>query len=205
MSQKPQFFASPAQWRDWLEEHHAKCQELWVGLYKRASGKPSVTWPQAVDGALCYGWIDGLRKSIDAVSYKIRFTPRKPCSIWSAINIKRASQLRRMGLMHPAGLEAFKKRSDDKSNIYSYEQRRRATLPIPYAKAFRQQAEAWEFFQAQPPWYRRTSAWWVISAKKEETSLKRLSTLIEFSRRKQFIPALPRSQKTKPGGKQSGQ
>jgi uncharacterized protein YdeI (YjbR/CyaY-like superfamily) len=200
MSEKPQFFASPEQWRAWLEKHHADVEELWVGLYKRASGKPSITWPQAVDGALCFGWIDGVRKSVDGISYKIRFTPRKPRSIWSAINHRRATELKKMGQMHPAGLAAFERRQENRSKIYSYEQRRKAaTLPTRYAKLFRCQSTAWNFFQNRPPWYRRTSSWWVISAKKEETRLQRLSTLIECSKRKQVLPALARSPKTKRG------
>lgn len=193
MASCPQFFASPEAWRAWLLENHARITELWVGFYKRDSGKPSITWPEAVDGALCFGWIDGLRKSIDAVSYKIRFTPRKPRSVWSAVNIKRASELKKSGLMHPAGMAEFDKRKAARSRIYSYEQQRRtATLPPEYAAKFRHQPAAWDFFQDQPPWYRRTSSWWVISAKKEETRLKRLSILIECCRDKRLIPAVPR-------------
>ena len=125
----PIFFASPAEWRGWLEKYHVDTQELWVGFYKRDSGRPSITWPEGVDGALCFGWIDGVRKSIDAVSYKIRFTPRKPRSIWSAINIRRANELSKLGLMHSAGLAAFEKRDGDRSAIYAYEQRKTAKLP----------------------------------------------------------------------------
>jgi uncharacterized protein YdeI (YjbR/CyaY-like superfamily) len=191
-----EFFATPQAWRAWLEEHHANADELWVGFYKRGSGKRSITWPEAVDAALCFGWIDGLRKSIDALSYKIRFTPRKPRSAWSAVNIRRATELKKLGLMNSAGLAAFEKRQGSRSEIYSYEQQRStATLPPQYAKTFRQQRAAWRFFQHQPPWYRRVSSWWVISAKKEETRLKRLSTLIECSVRRQYIPAVPRKPK----------
>lgn len=198
MPAEPVFFATPEAWRAWLEEHHLDVRELWVGFYKRDSEKPSITWPEAVDGALCFGWIDGVRKSIDAVSYKIRFTPRKSRSVWSAVNIKRATELKKLGLMHPAGLREFEKREGARSQIYSYEQRRRtAILPRAYATKLRQQSGPWKFFQAQPPWYRRTSSWWVISAKKEETRLTRLSTLIECCRRKQYIQAVPR----KPRGK----
>jgi uncharacterized protein YdeI (YjbR/CyaY-like superfamily) len=198
MPRNPEFFATPGAWGTWLEEHHAKTDELWVGFYKRGSGKSTITWPEAVDGALCFGWIDGLRKSIDAVSYKIRFTPRKPRSVWSAVNIKRATELEKLCRMHPAGIVAFEKREGARSQVYSYEQQRRtAILPPKYATEFREQAAAWHFFQAQPPWYRRTSSWWVISAKKEGTRLKRLSTLIECSRRKRYIPAVPRAPKAK--------
>ena len=186
------FFASPAEWRGWLEKHHVDTQELWVGFYKRASGRPSITWPEGVDGALCFGWIDGVRKSIDATSYKIRFTPRKPRSIWSAINIRRANELSQSGLMHSAGLAAFEKRDGDRSAIYAYEQRKAAKLPPAFEKKFRGNAEAWKFFQSQPPWYQRTSTYWVISAKREETRSKRLATLIDCSARKRNIPSLDR-------------
>jgi len=193
----PRFFASPDQWRAWLGENHAGEQELWVGFYKRASGRPRITWPEGVDGALCFGWIDGVRKSIDAVSYKIRFTPRKPRSIWSAINIKRVKDLSKLGLMHRAGLAAFEKRDGDRSAIYAYEQRQSATLPRKYEKQFRANKQAWSFFQSRPPWYRRTSSYWVISAKKEETRLKRLATLIDCSAGKRNIPTLNRPSASK--------
>jgi uncharacterized protein YdeI (YjbR/CyaY-like superfamily) len=166
--------------------------KLWVGLYKRESGRPSITWPEAVDGALCFGWIDGIRKSIDDSSYKIRFTPRKPRSVWSAINVKRATELSTLGLMHPAGLAAFQRRDGDRSEIYSYEQRKKAELPAAYKRKFRDHSEAWKFFQAQPPGYQRICSWWVISAKKEETRLKRLAALMECSRQQRKIPALAR-------------
>jgi uncharacterized protein YdeI (YjbR/CyaY-like superfamily) len=189
---RPKFFAAPAEWRAWLETHYADSQELWVGFYKRDSGRPSITWPEGVDGALCFGWIDGVRKSIDAVSYKIRFTPRKPRSIWSAININRATELSKSGLMHSAGLAAFEKRDSDRSAIYAYEQRKTEKLLPVFEKKFRENSGAWKFFQSQPPWYRRTSTYWVISAKKEETRVKRLATLIDCSARKQNIPSLDR-------------
>jgi len=187
---KPGFFPTSADWRAWLQGNHASFDELWVGFYKRGSGKPSITWPEAVDGALCFGWIDGVRKSIDGVSYKIRFTPRKPRSTWSAINIKRALELSKEGLMHPAGLAAFEKRDGDRSAIYAYEQRKTARLPAAFEKEFRKNAPAWSFFQSQAPWYQRTSTYWVISAQKEETRQKRLTTLIACSSRKQKIPQL---------------
>src|ERR1039458_1832063 len=162
MPLKPHFFPSPSEWRAWLEQHHADTQELWVGLYKRESGRLSITWPEAVDGALCFGWIDGVRKSLDAISYKIRFTPRKPHSVWSAVNVKRATELSTLGLMHAAGLAAFQKREGKRSEVYSYEQRKGAKLPPAYEKRFRAQPDAWKFFEAQPPGYRRTASWWVI-------------------------------------------
>jgi len=192
---KPYFFQSPSAWREWLEKHHADTPELWVGLYKRDSGRPSLTWPEAVDGALCFGWIDGVRKSVDSVSYMIRFTPRKPRSVWSAVNLKRAAALSAQGLMHPVGLAAFAGR--DKSKTYSYEQREAAKLPPDYEKQFRQQRLAWTFFESQAPWYRRTASWWVISAKKEETRRKRLATLIDYCGQGKAIPPLTRPSKSK--------
>jgi uncharacterized protein YdeI (YjbR/CyaY-like superfamily) len=192
MSSKPHFFSSPSEWRAWLEKHHADTEELWVGLYKRQSGRPSLTWPEAVDGALCFGWIDGIRKSIDDVSYAIRFTPRKPRSVWSVINVKRATELSTQGLMHSAGQAAFDKRDGKRSEVYSYEQRISATLPPAYKKTFISHQNAWKFFQAQPPGYQRLCSWWVISAKKEETRLKRLAELIEHSGHQRKIPAFTR-------------
>lgn len=189
---RPTFFVTLSDWRAWLEKNHADFEEFWVGFYKRDSGRPSITWPESVDGALCFGWIDGVRKSIDAHSYKIRFTPRKPRSIWSAINIKRAKELSKLRLMHPAGLAAFEKRDGDRSAIYAYEQRKAAQLQPDFEKQFRANAAAWRFFQSQPPWYQRTSTYWVVSAKKEETRLKRLGILIDCSARQQNIPSLNR-------------
>ena len=174
------FFKSQSDFRKWLEKHHGTERELWVGYYKRDSGKPSMTWPESVDQALCFGWIDGIRKSVDALSYTIRFTPRKPGSTWSPINIRRAQELIDQGLMRPAGLKAFEARKEYKYGIYSYEQRS-AGLPEPYEKMLKQNRAAWAFFQTQSPWYRKTTSWWVVSAKREETRLKRLATLIEDS------------------------
>lgn len=174
------FFRSPADFRNWLKKNHASATELWVGFYKKSSGRPSITWPESVDEALCVGWIDGIRKSVDDISYKIRFTPRKPGSIWSAVNIKRAQALVEEGRMQPAGLTAFQARKENRSGIYSYEQRR-DQLEEPYASLLRKNKAAWEFFQAQPPSYRKVAGWYVVSAKKEETRLKRLEKLIEDS------------------------
>jgi uncharacterized protein YdeI (YjbR/CyaY-like superfamily) len=189
---KPKFFPSPFDWHAWLEEHHEKHQELWVGFHKVGSGKPSITWPEAVDGALCFGWIDGVRKSLSETSYVIRFTPRRAKSIWSAVNIKRVAELNTLGLMRPAGAQAFKRRTAKRSEIYAYEQRKGAQLSGAYEKQFRANKKAWEFFQAQPPWYRRTASWWVISAKKEETRVKRLAQLIEDSEYERTIRELRR-------------
>jgi uncharacterized protein YdeI (YjbR/CyaY-like superfamily) len=194
MPAAPRFFATLPGWRAWLEQNHASEQELWVGFYKRDSGRPSISWPESVDGALCFGWIDGVRKSIDAFSYKIRFTPRKPRSIWSAINMKRATELKSMGLMHAAGLAAFERRDEKRSAIYAYEQRKTAKLPPEHEKQFRANKTAWRFFTSQPPWYQRTSTYWVISAKKEETKLKRLAKLIKDSGNQKSIAQLTRPQ-----------
>jgi uncharacterized protein YdeI (YjbR/CyaY-like superfamily) len=189
---QPQFFPTLPDWRAWLKKNHADSEELWVGFYKRDSGRPSITWPESVDGALCFGWIDGVRKSIDAQSYKIRFTPRRQRSIWSAINIKRTKELSKLGLMHKAGIAAFKKRDGDRSAIYAYEQRKTAKLSRDCQKQFRANVAAWKFFRSQPPWYQRTSTFWVVSAKREETRQKRLGILIECSGREQNIPGLNR-------------
>ena len=181
------FFKTPPDLRKWFEANHASVTELWVGYYKKDSGKPSITWPQSVDEALCFGWIDGIRKSIDDVRYMIRFTPRKSRSIWSAVNIKRANELIELGLMRPAGLKAFAARQENRSGIYSYEQRS-PELTKQYGKILKQNLVAWKFFQAQPPSYRKAANWWVVSAKKEETRLQRLEKLIQHSERGERIP-----------------
>jgi uncharacterized protein YdeI (YjbR/CyaY-like superfamily) len=177
---KPKFFPLPVDWRKWLEENHATESELLVGFYKKGSGKPSITWPESVDEALCFGWIDGVRKGVDELSYTIRFTPRRTTSIWSAVNMKRVQVLTDEGRMRPAGLQAFAARRENKVGIYSYEQRP-VELPEQYAKVFQQNAAAREFFENTPPGYRKTMTWWVISAKTEATRLKRLAKLIEES------------------------
>src|SRR5262245_21611029 len=177
---KPKFFKSQSDFRVWLEKNHATEKLLLVGYYKKDSGRPSITWPQSVDEALCFGWIDGIRRSIDEKSYTIRFTPRKPTSIWSNINIKRANELIDLGLMTPAGLKAFNARSEYKSGIYSYEQRS-AELPEQYEKKLKQNKAAWTFFQAQSASYRKNIFWYIVSAKQEETRLKRLENLIKES------------------------
>jgi uncharacterized protein YdeI (YjbR/CyaY-like superfamily) len=194
---KPVFFASSQIFHAWLEKHHQETPELWVGFHKKASGKPSITWPEAVDQALCFGWIDGVRKSVDETSYAIRFTPRKAGSTWSAINIKRVRALTKSGNMQPAGLKAFEHLKSEKSAIYSYEQRKTARLEATHEEQFRSNKKAWDFFQAQAPWYRRTAAFWVVSAKKEETRLKRLQKLIEDSAQQRIIPPLTRPTKSR--------
>ncbi len=193
---KPHFFATPSLLRAWFETYHSWKQELWVGFHKKGSGKPSVTWPEAVDEALCFGWIDGVRKSLDEDSYVIRFTPRKPGSAWSAINTKRANELKQLGRMHPAGEAAVQKRDLAKTAIYAYEQRSAAKLDEAQLRLFQANARAWEYFQAQPPWYRRTATYWVVSAKREETRASRLETLIRDS-----ASGRPIAQLTRPGRK----
>ena len=195
MEPKPQFFPTPAEFRAWFEAHHDKFQELFVGFHKKSSGKPSITWPESVQVALCFGWIDGVRKSIDETSYMIRFTPRKPTSTWSAININFVRELTKKRLMHPAGLKAFAARNSKKSAIYSYEQFKNAQFTREQAKQFRANKAAWEFFRSQPPWYQRVTTYWVISAKKEETKLRRLSLLIENSQNRRSIRQLTPTKK----------
>jgi uncharacterized protein YdeI (YjbR/CyaY-like superfamily) len=184
---KPTFFPTPAAFRAWLEQHHARADVLWVGYYKKGSGKPSITWPESVDEALCYGWIDGLRKSVDDSRYAIRFTSRKPGSIWSGVNIKRAQVLIEQGLMQPAGLKAYQARKENKSGVYSYEQRS-VNLEEPYAQLLKRNEAAWSFFQAQPASYRKAVSWWALSAKKEETRLRRVEKLTAYSAQGQRLP-----------------
>jgi uncharacterized protein YdeI (YjbR/CyaY-like superfamily) len=185
------FFKRPADLRRWFKANHASAAELWVGFYKQDSGKASITWPESVDEALCVGWIDGIRKRVDEDCYTIRFTPRKARSIWSVVNIRRVQALIDEGRMRPAGRKAFEARRENRSGIYSYEQRP-ADLPEPYAGMLRKNGAALKFFSAQPAWYRRAATWWVISAKKEETRLKRLARLIADSADARTIEPLTR-------------
>jgi uncharacterized protein YdeI (YjbR/CyaY-like superfamily) len=180
------FFRSPRDFREWLDKNHATATELWVQFYKKDSGKASITWPESVDEALCFGWIDGIRKRVDDVSYKIRFTPRRRGSIWSAINIKRARILRKEKRMRPAGLKAFAARTKNKSGIYSYEQRP-TELEERYARVLKRNKPAWNFFQAQPPSYRKMMSWYIVSAKKEETRSQRLNKLIAASAKRKRL------------------
>jgi uncharacterized protein YdeI (YjbR/CyaY-like superfamily) len=180
------FFATPNELRKWFRRNHASADELWVGYYKKASDKPSITWAESVDEALCVGWIDGIRKGVDAESYKIRFTPRRRGSIWSALNIKRALALTKEGRMQPAGAKAFVARQENRSGIYSYEQCQ-PRLEEPYASQLRANQAAWNFFQAQAPSYRKIMGWWVVSAKQEATREKRLQKLIAESAREKRI------------------
>jgi uncharacterized protein YdeI (YjbR/CyaY-like superfamily) len=191
---EPTFFATPDDFRVWMEAHHETESELLVGFYKKDSGKPSITWPESVDVALCYGWIDGVRKSRDADSYMIRFTPRKPGSTWSAVNINKMEVLTAQGLMRPAGIKAFEARKEDKSAIYAYEQEN-PQLDEASEQQFRANDAAWTFFQSQAAGYRKTALWWVISAKRAETQQKRLATLIEDSAAGRTLSHLTRSSK----------
>lgn len=179
---KIRFFATPADLRAWFDEHHTIERELWVGFHKRASGKPSVTWSESVDEALCVGWIDGIRKRIDDGTYKIRFTPRKPTSTWSKINMDKVAALNKADRMRPAGLRAYEARRPNKVGIYAYEQRS-PQLEEPYRSLLKKNKAAWEFFEAQPPSYRKVMGWYIHSAKKEETRLARLRKLEAASAR----------------------
>jgi uncharacterized protein YdeI (YjbR/CyaY-like superfamily) len=170
---KPIYFSSPAEFRKWLEKNHAKESELLAGYHKKGSGVPSMTWPESVDEALCFGWIDGVRRSVDESRYTIRFTPRRPKSNWSAVNIKRVAELKELGRMKPAGLKAFEERVAKRD--YAYETKPQELAP-EYVKRFPK--KAWAFFEAQPPYYRRVISFWVMSAKKEETRQSRLEKLI---------------------------
>ena len=176
---EPAFYATPAEWRAWLEAHHEDAREHWVGFHKRGSGERSITWPEAVDQALCFGWIDGVRRGIDEQRYMVRFTPRKASSRWSLVNVRRVRDLQEAGLMHPAGLAAFEARTQE--GTYSYEQRDEARFDERREALLRGHEAAWAFFSAQPPWYRRTATFWVMSAKREETRDRRLQALIEDS------------------------
>ncbi|HZE68389.1 MAG TPA: YdeI/OmpD-associated family protein [Pyrinomonadaceae bacterium] len=177
---KPRFFRSPADFRRWLEKNHNKTAELTVGFFKKDSGRKSVTYAEALDEALCFGWIDGVRRRVDENSYSIRFTPRKPRSIWSLINTRKVKELIRLGRMHQAGLDAFELRDPTRTGIYSFENAPRKLAP-EYEKSFRANKKAWDFFNRQPPGYQRLATYWVMSAKQEQTRLRRLNLLIDNS------------------------
>jgi len=191
-TKRPTFFATPADFRRWLDKNHRKAAELLVGFFKRATGRPSITWPESVDEALCFGWIDGVRRSIDASSYSIRFTPRRRGSTWSEVNVRRVAELSKRGLMRPAGLAAFAVRDEKKTALSSYERRSSARLAPDEERRFRADAKAWAYFQARPPWYRSTAVCWIVSAKKPETRVRRLKALIEDSRAGRPIGPLAR-------------
>jgi len=176
----PTFFAKQSDFRKWLQKNHKKETELLVGFYKVGSGKPSMTWSQSVDEALCFGWIDGVRKSIDKDSYQIRFTQRKSTSNWSAVNIRKIEELTKQGLMQPSGQASFENRIESKSRIYSYE-KEDVELPQHFIKQFKANKKAWDYFQILAPSYRKVSTHWVMSARQETTQIKRLNQLISDS------------------------
>lgn len=179
---KPVFFAKQSDFRKWLQKNHKKKTELLVGFYKVGSGKPSMTWPQSVDEALCFGWIDAVRRTIDEDSYQIRFTQRRPNSTWSSVNIKKVEELSKKGLMQPAGLDVFKFRKESRSGIYSHE-KAESRLNVDYEKKFKSNKKAWVYFQSLAPSYKKLSVHWVMDAKQDITQLKRLKQLIEDSSR----------------------
>jgi uncharacterized protein YdeI (YjbR/CyaY-like superfamily) len=185
---RPKFFATPEAFRAWLDAHHERETELLVGFYKKDSGKPSITWPESVDEALSFGWIDGKRQRVDELCYTIRFTPRKARSNWSAVNVKRMAVLIAEGRVRPAGLAAFERRQPERTGIYAYENRKSAKLAPEAEREFRSNKKAWAYFETEAPSYRHLAIWWVITAKREETRRSRLATLISDSARGRRIP-----------------
>lgn len=178
---EPHFFKTPADFRKWLDTHYETETELLVGFYKTNSGKATITWPESVDAALCYGWIDGVRKSLAGDSYTIRFTPRKATSIWSAINIAKMEDLMKQGLVKPAGIAAYEKRKESKSRIYSHERTEDAVLPAEMEKTFKANTAAWEFFMKQAPSYRKIMFHLITAAKQEKTQQSRFEKLLNAS------------------------
>ena len=196
MLAEPAFFSTPDEFRDWLAEHHETENELLVGFHKRGSGTPCMTWPESVDEALCTGWIDAVRKSIDAERYSIRFVKRRPRSIWSLVNIARVQALHDEGRMQPAGLRAFAGRKEERSGIYSHEQAEFPELLPEDDREFREHTAAWSFFESCPGSYRRAAIWGILSAKRDDTKRKRLEELINCSARGATVPRF-----TRPGAK----
>jgi uncharacterized protein YdeI (YjbR/CyaY-like superfamily) len=198
---EPTTFAGPSDFRSWLEQHHDSATELWVGFYRKGTGKPSMTWAEAVDEALCFGWIDGLTKRVDDERWMIRFTPRRPGSVWSARNIDRVAELTKRRRMRAAGRKAFEARREDRSGIYSYENRAKARFSPEFEARFRARRDAWAGFEKRPPSYRQAAIVWVMSAKREETRERRLATLIESSAAGTTVPPLtpPRKDRTRRG------
>ncbi len=194
---RPRFFSTPADFRAWLEAHHETEKELLVGFHKKGSGKPSITWPESVDEALCFGWIDGVRRSLPPAAYTIRFTPRRPTSIWSAVNVARAAELKKNGRMRPAGLRAFAARTPERTGIYSFERKKLAKLSKEQETTLRANRKAAAFFDAQPPGYRWLVIHWVTSAKRSETRERRLARLIADSAAGRRIGMLARPVKGK--------
>jgi uncharacterized protein YdeI (YjbR/CyaY-like superfamily) len=202
---KPTFFKRPADYRKWLEANHETESELLVGFHKRDSGRESMSWPESVAESLCFGWIDGVRRRVDDESYTIRFTPRKSSSIWSTVNTNNMRELIADGLVRPAGMRAFERRSEKKSSIYAYENRNTAVLDADSEREFKRHKPAWKFFEACPPWYKRTAIWRIISAKRPETRAKRLAELITCCAEGRSLPTLslshaPLATRAKPRG-----
>jgi uncharacterized protein YdeI (YjbR/CyaY-like superfamily) len=195
--EEPVFFATPAAWRAWLVKHHASEPLLWVGFHRRASGMPSITWPESVDEALCFGWIDGKRKSLDATRYMIRFSPRLRTSIWSNVNTRRFGELERAGRVRAAGQRAFDARDEKRSGMYSFE-RRIESLPTPLLRRLRAHRAAHAYFETCAPWYRRAVASWVSSAKREETRERRFAILLSDCAAGRPIAPLRRPKPTRP-------
>ena len=187
---EPIFFSSPREFYDWLDEHHDGEDEVYVGYWKKHTGKPSLSWSEAVDQALCFGWIDGRLNKIDDERHMQRFTPRRPKSNWSKVNIEKVARLKEAGLMRPAGLAAFEARTEDRSGVYSFEQRENAKLPAEYEQRLQAEPAAWDWWSASAPSYRKTATFWVVSAKKEETRERRLGQLIECSAAGERVPPL---------------
>lgn len=197
---KPRFFRSGAAFRAWLEKHHARTTGLLVGFHRKASGRGGLGYPEALDAALCFGWIDGQRRGIDKDAYTIRFSPRRVASVWSRVNIRRVGQLRRIGLMAPAGLAAFARRDPARSGIDSFEKAPEAFSRAELA-SFRRARRAWSFYESQPPGWKRTIRAWVVSAKRRETRAFRLRALIEHSARDERVSVIkpPAMGKTRRG------
>ncbi|KGO79064.1 bacteriocin-protection protein [Flavobacterium beibuense F44-8] len=175
------FFETPAHFREWLEKHHEVKTELLVGYYKKGTGKPSITWPESVDEALCFGWIDGIRRTVSEEVYSIRFTPRRPNSVWSAVNVKKMEEQLQLGRVFPMGIAAYEKLNEDRSKIYSHERKAPAEFSTDQVNIFEKNEKAWVFFNDQPPYYKNLMRHWVTSAKQEKTKISRLEKLIEAS------------------------
>ena len=194
---EPTFFATPAAFRQWLHKHHAKAPELVVGFWKKGTGKPSITWSEAVDQALCYGWIDSRGRSLGEEAHQVRFTPRRPGSVWSTININKVKALTEQGLMQPAGIAAYQQRKESKSHIYAHEQGE-LTMPKDMERQLKANKTAWKHYRAMPPGYRKNVTWWLVSAKQEATQQKRLAELIADSEAglkvKHLRPLTPKKQ-----------
>jgi uncharacterized protein YdeI (YjbR/CyaY-like superfamily) len=190
---KPKFFSTPAEFREWLEQNHDKASELLIGFHRKASGKKSITYNEALDEALCFGWIDGVRRKLNETSYVQRFSPRKPRSIWSLVNVGHVERLKQEGRMHASGLEVYARRDPKRTGIYAFENRPHQLTPA-YEKRFRENKKAWEFFEAQPPYYKRVTIFRIMNAKKEETQIRRLEELIACSAKGERLGLLKKKQ-----------